>query len=181
MMLILAGVSGSGKTTVGTVIAQRLHWRFADADEFHPAANIEKMRAGIPLTDEDRWPWLQAIGAWMDARAADGESAVIACSALRRRYRDMLLRGRPAARIVVLTADPALLARRVTARPGHFFPGRLLGSQLATLEPPRPDEPAVTAVRADQPAGAVADAIMALLLPGERARDGAGGGDEAQA
>src|SRR5579875_393284 len=170
MILILAGVSGSGKTTVGTLIARRLHWRFADADEFHPAANIAKMRAGIPLTDEDRRPWLQAVGAWMDARVADGQSAVVACSALRRCYRDLLLRGRPAARMVILAADPALLARRVTVRQGHFFPGQLLGSQLATLELPQPGERA----------GTVADAVVAILFPGEDARPGPGGDDEAE-
>ena len=95
MILIVAGVSGSGKTTVGAMLAARLGWRFADADEFHPAANIEKMRAGVPLTDDERWPWLQAIGAWMDERVARDESAVVTCSALKRSYRDMLLRGRP--------------------------------------------------------------------------------------
>ena len=97
MILIVAGVSGSGKTTVGAMLAARLGWRFADADEFHPAANIEKMRAGVPLTDDERWPWLQAIGAWMDERVARDESAVVTCSALKRSYRDMLLNGRPEA------------------------------------------------------------------------------------
>ena len=95
MILIVAGVSGSGKTTVGAMLAGRLGWRFADADDFHPAANVEKMRAGIPLTDADRWPWLRAIDAWMDERIAAGESAVLGCSALKRSYRDVLLGGRP--------------------------------------------------------------------------------------
>ena len=106
MILIVAGVSGSGKTTVGAMLAGRLGWRFADADDFHPAANIEKMRAGIPLTDEDRWPWLRALVAWMDERIAQGESAVLACSALKRSYRDMLLGGRPDVRMVFLDVGP---------------------------------------------------------------------------
>ena len=95
MILIIAGPSGSGKTTIGTLLAERLHWPFADADSFHPVANIEKMRRGEPLTDADRWPWLRAIGAWADERTAAGESAVLTCSALRRSYRTALLDGRP--------------------------------------------------------------------------------------
>ena len=95
MILIVAGVSGSGKTTVGAMLACRLHWPFADADDFHPAANIEKMRSGIPLTDEDRQPWLRAIAAWMDERIAGDEPAVMTCSALKRSYRDTLLGGLP--------------------------------------------------------------------------------------
>jgi gluconokinase len=98
VIVIIAGASGSGKTTVGAMLAGRLGWPFADADDFHPAANVEKMRAGIPLTDADRWPWLRAIGAWMDEHIARGESAVVGCSALRRSYRDQLLGGRPEAR-----------------------------------------------------------------------------------
>src|ERR1700729_1668009 len=94
MIVIVAGVSGSGKTTVGAMLAGRLGWRFADADDFHPAANVEKMRAGIPLTDADRWPWLRSVAAWMDERIARGEQAVLACSALKRSYRDLLLGGR---------------------------------------------------------------------------------------
>src|SRR3974390_68332 len=105
MIRIVAGVSGSGKTTVGSMLAGHLHWRFADGDDFHPAANIEKMRAGIPLTDDDRWPWLRAIAAWMDKRIAQGESAVIPCSALKRSYRDILLADRPQARLIFLSVD----------------------------------------------------------------------------
>ena len=105
MIVIVAGVSGSGKTTVGSMLAGRLGWRFADADAFHPAANIAKMRAGLPLTDEDRRPWLRAIGAWMDERIEAGESAVVTCSALKRAYRDALLDGRPQARLVFLAVD----------------------------------------------------------------------------
>ena len=130
MIVIVAGISGSGKTTVGALLAGRLGWPFADADDFHPAANVEKMRAGIPLTDEDRWPWLRAIGVWMDERIARGEPAVITCSALKRSYRDRLLVGRPGARMVFLAPTREVLARRLAARHGHFFPEQLLASQF---------------------------------------------------
>jgi gluconokinase len=186
MILIVAGVSGSGKTTVGAMLAGRLGWRFADADEFHPAANIEKMRAGIPLTDDDRWPWLRAIGAWMDERAARDESAIVTCSALKRSYRDLLLQGRPQARMVFLTADREVLARRLAARHGHFFPQQLLGTQFGDLELPGPGEHVVNTVTS----------IIAVLFAGEQgpgedaspgaatppsASDAAGGDHEAHA
>jgi gluconokinase len=195
MILIVAGVSGSGKTTVGAMLAGRLGWRFADADEFHPAANIEKMRAGIPLTDDDRWPWLRAIGAWMDERAARDESAIVTCSALKRSYRDLLLQGRPQARMVFLTADREVLARRLAARHGHFFPQQLLGTQFGDLELPGPGEHVVTIVPADDPADTVTS-IIAVLFAGEQgpgedaspgaatppsASDAAGGDHEAHA
>ena len=166
--MIIAGVSGSGKTTVGALLAGRLGWRFADADDFHPAANVEKMRAGIPLTDADRWPWLRAIAAWMDERIARGEDAVVACSALKRSYRDVLLGGRPAARMVLLEPDREVLARRLAARHGHFFPEQLLGTQLDALEPPGPDERVLTVVPADDPAATV-EKIIALVWQGHEA------------
>jgi gluconokinase len=172
MILIVAGVSGSGKTTVGAMLAGRLHWRFADADQFHTAANIAKMRAGIPLTDEDRWPWLRAITAWMDNRIAQGESAVVTCSALKRSYRDVLLGGRPEALLIFLAVDREVVTRRLAARHGHFFPGQLLGSQFDALEPPGPDEHAVTVAAGGDPADTVA-AIIAIVRPGS----GAPGGD----
>jgi len=164
VIVIISGVSGSGKTTVGAMLAGRLGWPFADADDFHPDANIEKMRAGIPLTDEDRWPWLRAIAAWMDEHIARGESAVVGCSALRRSYRDLLLGGRPEARMVFLATDSQVLTRRLAARVGHFFPQQLLASQLAALEPPGPDEHVIRVVPADTPAATV-DAIIAVLFP----------------
>jgi gluconokinase len=164
MILIVAGASGSGKTTVGALLAGRLGWMFADADDFHPPANVAKMRAGIPLTDKDRWPWLRAVGAWMDERTARDESAVVACSALKRSYRDLLLDGRPEVRMVFLAADPEVLTRRLAARVGHFFPERLLASQLQALEPPGPDERVIRVVPADTP-GQTAEAIVALLCP----------------
>jgi carbohydrate kinase (thermoresistant glucokinase family) len=164
MILIVAGVSGSGKTTVGAMLAGHLRWRFADGDDFHPAANIEKMRSGIPLTDDDRWPWLRAIAAWMDKRIAQRESAVIPCSALKRSYRDILLADRPQARLVFLSVDREVLASRLAARHAHFFPAQLLSSQIDALEPPQPDEHTVTVIehKADQPADTVAS-IIALL------------------
>jgi gluconokinase len=174
MILIVAGVSGSGKTTVGAMLAGRLGWRFADADDFHPAANVEKMRAGIPLTDEDRRPWLQALVAWMDERIAQDRSAVIACSALKRAYRDVLLGGRPDVRMVFLEVGREELARRLAARQGHFFPEKLLGTQLDALDPPQPDEHVISVADVGDPADTV-ESIIAVLWPGEGAVSGASG------
>jgi len=162
MIVIVAGVSGSGKTTIGGLLAERLGWPFADGDSFHPAANIAKMAAGIALTDEDRWPWLSAIGAWMDARAAAGESGVLACSALKRVYREALLDGRPAAKLVFLDVGHDLDARRLAARRGHFFPAKLLDSQFDDLEVPRPAEGALVLTAQGTPAELV-DAIISAL------------------
>jgi len=167
MILIVAGVSGSGKTTVGALLAARLHWGFADADSFHPAANITKMRAGIPLTDEDRWPWLRALTAWMDERIAQGESEVLACSALKRAYRDELLGGRPEARMIFLSEDRDEVARHLAGRSGHFFPPGLLSSQFDALEPPAPDETSVTVVASRGTAADTVAAIIAIVRPGE--------------
>jgi gluconokinase len=165
VILIVAGVAGSGKTTVGALVAGRLRWRFADADSFHPQANVEKMRAGQPLTDEDRVPWLRAIVAWMDEHIAAGQSAVITCSALKRSYRDLLVGGRPAT-LVFLEVSREILLQRVSSRPEHFFPEKLLNSQLAALEPPSPaDEPNVRVVTADGDAPETAAKIIAALWP----------------
>ena len=159
MILIVAGVSGSGKTTVGSMLAGRLGWRFADADAFHPAANIAKMAAGIPLTDADRQPWLHAITTWMDERIARGASAVVTCSALKRAYRDDLLGGRPQARMIFLSVDREEVARRLAARHGHFFPSGLLSSQFDTLEEPgRNEHPVVVTVH-----HSVAETVLELL------------------
>ena len=162
MIVILAGVSGSGKTTVGLLLAARLGWPFADGDSFHPAANIAKMTAGLPLTDADRWPWLAAIGAWIDERAAAGGSAVVACSALKRAYRDVLRKDRPQVRIVFLTIDRDAGLARLQARRGHFFSAGLLGTQLAAVEPPSPGE-GVLVLDAAQSPGQLVDAIMSGL------------------
>ena len=169
MIVIVGGVSGSGKTTVGEMLARRLDWPFADADAFHPAANVAKMHAGIPLTDDDRWPWLRAIAAWMDERIARGEDAVVACSALKRSYRDLLLDGRPQARMVFLTPDRDVLARRLAARHGHFFPEQLLGTQFVDMEPPEPDERVLTMVPAGDPQATVEE-IIALVWQGHEAQ-----------
>jgi gluconokinase len=166
MILIVAGVSGSGKTTVGALLAGRLGWRFADADAFHTAAAIAKMRAGIPLTDEDRWPWLRAIGAWMDERIAHGESAVITCSALKRAYRDALLGGRPEARMIFMSVSREEADRRLTGRHGHFFPERLIGTQFDALEPPSPDEPRVIVVDSGHDPAETVAAIIAIVQGG---------------
>lgn len=136
MFLIVMGVAGSGKTTIGDALATRLGWVFRDADGFHPPANIAKMKAGTPLNDEDRWPWLKAIRAHMDAENAAGRSGVIACSALKEIYRDVLGRGESWVRFVHLTGSKELIADRMRSRSGHFMPVALLDSQFATLETP---------------------------------------------
>ena len=164
MILIVAGVSGSGKTTVGALIAGRLRWRFADADTFHSEANVAKMSEGMPLTDADREPWLRAITAWMDERLTAGESGVITCSALRRAYRDRLLSGRPAT-MVFLEASPDVLKERLKTRPGHFFPEKLLNSQLSTLEPPAPDEKQVHVVVSENGSEATSAQVLAIAWP----------------
>lgn len=136
MVIVVMGVSGSGKTTVGKLLAERLGWQFRDGDDFHPPANVAKMRSGTPLTDEDRRPWLLAIQTFMRQFRADGQSAVVACSALKESYRDLLLRTEPWVRFVHLHGSRDLIAQRMQARAGHFMPPALLDSQLATLEPP---------------------------------------------
>jgi len=141
-LIVVMGVSGSGKTTIGRLLARRLGVPFADADDLHPAANVAKMAAGHPLTDEDRWPWLALVGATLSK--AEGTGLVIACSALKRVYRDAILRAEPRARFVDLEGSRALLESRVGHRVGHFMPVSLLDSQLATLEPLATDEPGVS-------------------------------------
>jgi gluconokinase len=173
VILIVAGVAGSGKTTIGALLAGRLRWRFADADTFHSEANVAKMHSGIPLTDADREPWMQAITNWMDERITADQSAVITCSALKRAYRDRLLDGRPAATMVFLMVSREVLEHRLLARPGHFFPEKLLDSQLTTLEPPGPDE-RVQTVLAEGDAAQTAAKIIATLWPyGEPNPEGA--------
>ena len=132
------GVSGSGKSTVGALLAGKLGWQFADADSFHPLANIEKMAAGQPLTDEDRLPWLRAISGWIDQQIATGRRGVVTCSAQKRSYRAVLRR--PEVQIVYLEGSRELIAARMTARNGHFFQPAMLDSQFAALEEPAPDE-----------------------------------------
>ena len=142
--LIVMGVSGSGKSTIAARLAERLSWTFEDGDRFHPASNVAKMSAGQPLTDEDRWPWLQAIADEIDRVCETGAHAVIACSALKHAYRDVLVHGRRDVRIVYLSGTQPLIAARLARRKGHFMPPGLLDSQFMTLEPPAADENPVT-------------------------------------
>jgi len=136
MVIIVMGVTGAGKTTVGRRLADVLGWRFHEADDFHPEANKAKMNAGVPLTDEDRWPWLQALRGVIEQALADGAGAVVTCSALKRAYRDLLSGGLSNVQYVHLTGDKAILASRLAGRRGHFMNPALLDSQIATLETP---------------------------------------------
>ncbi len=158
LVLVLMGVSGSGKTTVGALLAGELHRVYAEADDFHPPANVAKMAAGHPLTDDDRWPWLHAIGHWIDERIAKGEAAVVTCSALKRKYRDVLRR--PEVQIVYLRGSHELIAQRMAARHGHFFKASMLDSQFADLEEPTPDEHVITVQVGGSPSE-IANAIVA--------------------
>ncbi len=163
-LVVVMGVSGSGKTTVARGIAARMHWLFAEGDDFHPEANVAKMHSGVPLTDEDRWPWLDRIGAWISEQDAHGRSAVITCSALRRLYRDVLREGRPQVRFCQVTAPAHLIEGRLAHRTGHYMPPSLLGSQLQTLEPLQPDEPGAVVSGMGDPDEVVAAALRALGL-----------------
>ena len=160
--LIVMGVSGSGKSTIGELLAERLGWPFEDGDRFHPAANVAKMSAGHPLTDEDRRPWLQAIADEIDRVCGAGERAVIACSALKRAYRDILVHGRDDVRIVFLDGTQDLIAARLAARKGHFMPSGLLASQFKTLEPPAGNEDPIT-VSIDATVETIVDDIVRQL------------------
>jgi carbohydrate kinase (thermoresistant glucokinase family) len=159
IVLVVMGVSGVGKTTLGEALAERLGWTFKEGDELHPAANVAKMKAGHPLTDADREPWLDAIAAWIDARLAAAQSGVITCSALKRAYRDRLDRARPQVRFVFIQLDEAATAERIASRKGHFMPPALLASQFADLEPPTPDEPLIV-VDGAQPIPAQVEAVV---------------------
>jgi len=160
--LIVMGVSGSGKSTIAAALAARLQWTFEDGDRFHPASNVEKMRAGHPLSDEDRWPWLEAIADEIGRVCKAGGHVVIACSALKHAYRDVLLRGRDDVRFVFLNGDQALIAERLARRKGHFMPPGLLDSQFKTLEPPEADERPIT-VSIDAPVETIIIEIIAQL------------------
>jgi len=139
-VLLIMGVAGAGKSTYGESLALEFGWPFRDADSFHPAANIAKMKSGTPLTDDDRWPWLDAIAQWIDAHRAAGTHAIVSCSALKRVYRARLMAGRSDVRLVYLKGDKALIARRMAARTDHFMPTALLDSQFAALEEPGGEE-----------------------------------------
>jgi len=160
--LIVMGVSGSGKSTIADRLAERLNWIYEDGDRFHPASNVAKMSAGQPLTDEDRWPWLQAIADEIDRVCNAGEPAVIACSALKRAYREVLVHGRHEVRIIYLSGTEQLIANRLAERKGHFMPPGLLTSQFKTLEPPDPRENPVT-VSIDASVDTIVDDIIRQL------------------
>lgn len=156
------GVSGSGKTTLARLLQDRLGWPYAEADDFHPAANIDKMTAGVALTDADREPWLEAMRDWLTAQARAGRSTLVTCSALRAAYRQVLREAEGRVRFVHLTAAPELLGDRLAARVGHFMPAALLPSQLAALEPLADGEDGVI-VPVDEPPEAVADRTLEAL------------------
>ena len=160
--LVLMGVSGSGKSTIADRLAARLDWRFEDGDGFHPPGNVAKMSAGQPLTDDDRRPWLQAIADEIDRVSRQGERLVVACSALKRSYRDILSHGRKDVRFVFLNGSYELIASRLAARKGHFMPPGLLASQFKTLEPPDTSEHPVT-VSIDAPVETIVDDIIHQL------------------
>ena len=161
--VVVMGVSGAGKSTVGKLIAARLGCPFRDADSFHPQANIEKMSRGEPLTDADRWPWLQAIAAWIAEHRAAGTTCVVTCSALKRVYRDIVTNKQSAdVRLVYLKGDFELIAARLAARKGHFMPPGPLRSQFDALQVPAADEHAI-AVPIDAAPAEIADRLMRRL------------------
>jgi gluconokinase len=171
--IVVMGVSGSGKSTVAAGLVERLGWDFAEGDDFHPPANVEKMRSGTPLDDEDRWPWLRTLAGWIGEHEQAGTSAVVTCSALKRVYRDLLRDGHPSVWFAHVTADRELLRERVEHRPGHYMPSSLLESQLATLEPLQDDEPGASISGAGAPQDVVAHLLTALraersVQPGSR-------------
>jgi gluconokinase len=158
-LLVVMGVSGSGKTTVGAALAQRLRLPFADADNFHSAANVAKMSAGIPLDDADRAPWLHDIGGWLADHAVEG--GVASCSALKRRYRDLLRAAAPTVSFVHLDGPIEVVRRRLAGRPGHFMPAALLDSQFETLERLTPDEHGIV-LDLDQDVDQLVDGYLAI-------------------
>jgi gluconokinase len=158
------GVSGSGKSTIAEALGRRLGWRFEDGDSFHPASNVAKMSAGQPLTDEDRRPWLNAIADEIELTCNAGKQIIIACSALKHAYRDVLLRGRNDVRFVFLQGTRELIADRLAHRTGHFMPPDLLTSQFRTLEPPADDEHVIT-VSIDASVEAIVEDVLRQLKP----------------
>jgi gluconokinase len=161
MLLLLMGVTASGKTTVGRLLAERLGWPFHDGDDFHPPANVEKMRHGVPLTDADRAPWLDTLHRLLAAAEARGESIILGCSALKAAYRDVLGAGLHTLRIVYLKGDPATLQDRLDKRVGHFMPRTMLPSQMAALE--EPTDPDTIVVNAAQPPDVIVQQIVDAL------------------
>jgi gluconokinase len=165
--IVVMGPSGVGKTTIAQMIATRLGWDFAEADEFHPKANIDKMSKGIPLDDDDRWPWLRLLRDWITGEKGKGRDAVVTCSALKRSYRDVLREAGCSVRFLELSADPTLVEDRMSRRTGHYMPTSLLASQFQTLEPLGEDENGVRVSVELTPEEIVQAAIDALDLPGK--------------
>lgn len=164
-VVVVMGVSGSGKSTVGRLLAERLMVPFAEGDDFHSAANLARMAAGRPLDEENRRPWLLSLAAWIQAAADSGHGGVLACSALKRGYRDLFRQGGAGVRFLYLALDRAVADRRVAGREGHFMPARLVDSQYAALEPLEPDEPGLTVDASADPesiAGEAARAVRAI-------------------
>jgi carbohydrate kinase (thermoresistant glucokinase family) len=143
-VLIIMGVSGCGKTTIAELLSRELGWEYRDGDEFHPQSNVDKMHSGTPLTDDDRWPWLKAIVAWIDEKRQAGAHAIVTCSALKKSYRDILIGSRKDVALIYLKGTEDLIAQRLSKRKGHFMPKGLLRSQFQTLQEPGPDEHAIT-------------------------------------
>lgn len=166
MIVIVFGVSGAGKTTIGKLLAKRLGWRFLEADDFHPRVNVEKMRNGLPLTDEDRWPWLELLGEQIERSLAAKENAVLACSALKRRYRERLHVSSDV-KFVLLRGDYALIEKQLHSRRGHFMTPDLLRSQFADLEEPELDEDVLTIELERPPQELVEDIKTKLRLAGK--------------
>lgn len=170
LTLVVMGVSGSGKTTIMEALAERMDAAAADGDAFHSAANIAKMRDGIPLSDDDRWPWLRAIARWIGEHERAGEDAIVACSALKRAYRDALCDGHPSVRFVFLDLPREVLEERLKGRTGHYMKAAMLQSQLDALEPLEPDEPGFE-IDGDRPPPVLADEILGRVRRGGDARE----------
>jgi len=165
VVLVVMGVSGSGKTTVATILARRLGWRFEEGDSLHPRPNIDKMRAGLPLTDADRQAWLFRVAGWVEERQEAGENGLITCSALKRSYREVINPRGSGVVFVCLAGSKETIAARLAARTGHFMPPALLGSQFAELEEPTPDEPAIRIDIETAPDAIVAEILERIALP----------------
>jgi gluconokinase len=163
-VLVVMGVSGCGKSTIAAMLAHRLHWIYEDGDWLHPQSNIEKMHHGEPLDDADRWPWLRAIADWIDATRLSGHHGVVACSALKRAYRDILVGERRDVRIIYLKGDRDLIAQRIAARADHFMPPGLLDSQFKVLEEPKADERPIVVSIVPHPREIVETIIRKLCL-----------------
>jgi carbohydrate kinase (thermoresistant glucokinase family) len=163
VVVVMMGVSGSGKTTVAATMAAVMRWHFQEGDDLHPAANVEKMRSGTPLTDEDRWPWLAKIAAVIDRWRETGQSGVVACSALKHAYRDVLIGDRPDVALMYLRGSYEVIAKRMAARHEHYMPVKLLDSQFATLEEPGPDEHPIVISDEGTPHDTVVAAVEALI------------------